>query len=154
VMSFLGAGHDLHTITEKSSGAVRVNIPRDAPGGPYELVLNRPGEYTIFSNLHAPMALYAPEEWTPPVLNPPVKIFFRLPENVKEGKIFFEKETVLFTPEGKAFNEGLKLKDWVALPADKPGLWSFESIDAGLVKTENLPGFFAMGDSSFYMEKP
>ncbi len=154
VMGHIWAGHDLHTITEKSSGVVKVNIPRDAPGGPYELVLNRPGEYTIFSNLHAPMALYAPEGWIPPVLNPPVKIFFRLPENVKTGRIFLEKETVLFTPEGKAFNEGLKLKGWVELPEDKPGLWSFESIDAGLVKTENLPGFFAMGDPSFYMEKP
>ena len=154
VMSFLGAGHDLHTITEMSSGAVRVKIPRDAPGGVYELVLNRPGEYTIFSNIRAPLTLYAPEGWTPPILNPPVKVFFRLPENAKESKIFFEKETFVFMPDGKTFNEGLKLKGWVELPADKPGLWSFESIDAGLVKTENLPAYFAMGDPAFYVEKP
>ena len=145
------AGHDLHTVTEKSNRVTRVNIPRDAPGGVYEIVINEPGVYSVFSDLYAPLVLYAPEGWTPPGMNPPVRTYFGV--SGKKGKIFFEKETSLFMPGGKAFKEGEKLSGWVELPGDSEGLWSFESVEPGMVKTENLPGFFAVGDPALYMER-
>ena len=38
------------------------------------------------------------------------------------------------------------------LAGSEPGLWRFESGDPGLVRVENLPGFFAMDDPEFYLE--
>jgi len=152
VLRYPWAGHDLHSVTEESSGVVKVDIPADAPGGVYELEVNKEGAYSVFTDKNTPLALYAPGGWTPFSMCPPVKIYFNVPEGTVNGRIFFEKEVRLFTPDGGAFNGGENFSGWVKLPADKFGLWSFESIEPGKVKTENLPGFFSMGSPDFYME--
>jgi len=144
--------HDFHTITEKNFGSIKVRIPKNAYGGVYEVIVKDPGVYSVFSDRHTPLSLHAPGGWMPPRLNPPVRTFFRVPEGVDNGKIFFGKKTSLFQPGGKAYREGMQLSGWVELPGDQPGLWSFESIDAGEVKTENLPAFFAINDPGFYLE--
>ena len=72
--------------------------------------------------------------------------------SIEKGKIFFEKKARLYTPDTEKFDGGKEVSGWVEIPKDKPGLWSFESIDAGIVKTENLPGFFSFADPNFYME--
>ncbi|HNS32091.1 MAG TPA: hypothetical protein PKN36_03850 [bacterium] len=155
VLRYIFMGHDLHRITEEqrgSSGVVKVNIPKDAPGGVYELELNKKGEYTVLTDKHEPLSLFAPGGWTCPPMNPPVRVYFNVPEKTENGRIFFEKETRLFTPEGEPYQNGEAVFGWVEKLQEKPGLWSFESIDPGKIKTENLPGFFSMGTPDFYME--
>jgi len=146
------AGHDLNTVTERSNKVTRVNIPKDAPGGTYELVINDPGDYSIFSDRFTPLVLHAPDGWTPPKMNPPVRIYFRAGEKKSAGRIFFEKGVRLFMPDGTSFKNGESVAGWVDIPEEAEGMWSFESIEPGMVKTEKLPGFFAMGDPAFYME--
>ena len=147
------SGHDLHTVTERSDGVCNISIPKDAPGGVYEFVINHPGYYSIFTDKHTPLALHSTESWNPLPMNPPVRIYFNVPKDTDKGRIFFEKNTRLFTPNGEAYNDGKEVFGWVEVSKNTSGLWSFESIDPGLVKTENLPGFFSFSDPAFYMEK-
>lgn len=152
--NLIWSGHDLHTVTEQSDHTSKVMVPKDAPSGLYELLINTPGKYTIFSDRYTPLVLYAPEGWIPPKMVPPVKIGFRLPEGVKDGKISFEKDVNLFTPDGKPFNKGEAVGGLIELSAEKPGVWIFESIDSGKVKGYNIPPFFSMGNIGLYTQKP
>jgi hypothetical protein len=81
-----------------------------------------------------------------------VAAYFRVPEGAPGKRIHFENATRLFDPDGKPFRGGERLSGWVDLPDSRGGLWSFASMEPGLVKTENLPGFFAMGGPELYME--
>ena len=152
VLRYIWMGHDLHSIEEKSFGVTKIRIPKDAPGGDYELEIVNSGEYSIFTDKHIPLALYAPEGWKPPIMNPPAKVFFNVPEGTEKGRIFFERETNLFTPAGELYEKGVEAFGWVEIPKDKPGLWSFESINPGKVKVEKMPTFFSMESPDFYME--
>jgi hypothetical protein len=145
-------GHDLHSVTEKSNNVASVKIPKDAPGGVYELKILNTGVYFIALDKYTPLSIYAPEGWATVPMNPPVRVYFKLPENTEKGRIFFQKKTSLFTPTGEPFKEGAEFTAWVDLPSDMPGLWSFESIDAGDIKTENIPPFFSMGNPDLYLE--
>ena len=150
VFGHIWAGNDLHTITEKSYGVFNINIPKDAPGGLYELEINGKENFVVFTDRHTPLVIYAPDGWTPPALTPPLKISFRVQKGVENGKIFIEKGGTLFMPNGELFNDGKKMKGWVELPSNSPGLWALESVDSGLIKTENMPSFFAMGNQDLY----
>ncbi|MBI3945198.1 MAG: hypothetical protein HY321_04715 [Armatimonadetes bacterium] len=145
------AGHDLYRITQSSAGYARAHIPKDAVGGVYEIVSRRTGGYSVFCDRRAPLAIYAPNGWRPAPMDPPAPVYFRVPAD-GAGRISFEKPARLFTPSGAPFRGGDPLTGWVDLSGAEAGLWRFESRDAGLVGTENLPGFFAMGDAAFYIE--
>jgi hypothetical protein len=155
-MEYTWAGQDLYSIVEtrKEYGirVIRVRIPKDAPGGIYELIFTVPGDYTVFPEENIPLSFYAPQGWTPVKMNPPVKSYFRVPENAGGAKISFQRGAVLFMPDGTPFKNGQVLRGWVELPADKPGLWSFEGVDPGKVEIEKLPGFFTMGNPALYVE--
>jgi len=125
-------------------------VPKDAPGGVYEVELARSGEHSVFADQRLPMALHAPEGWRMVPLNPPLRVYFRVPE--AGGRVFFENSTRVYLPSGEAFRDGQELSGWVDLPGADAGLWGFESRDPGLVQTEGLPGFFALGDPEFYLE--
>ena len=153
VLRYIWMGHDLHTVEDRSYGVTSIDIPKDAPGGIYELEIKGKGDYSVYTNRYAPLSIYAPEGWTPMNMLPPVRDYFNVPEKTEKGRIFFEKETVLFTPEGTPFNDGKALFGWIDIPSEKTGLWSFETIDTGKVKTENLPPFFNMGSPDLYTEK-
>lgn len=140
------------TKREYRIAVAELNAAKDGPAGTYEIKLKEPGNYSIFADKAIPLSLYAPEGFIAESMNPPVKTYFRVPQGVQEPKVFFQKGAFLFTPDGEAFKDAQQLTGWITLPQDKPGLWSFESIDPGKVQTENLPGFFAMGDPAFYME--
>ena len=64
--------------------------------------------------------------------------------------MFFETAGKVFAPDGKPFQEGKPLRGWVALPADQPGLWSFESSQNQLVRLRNAAPFFAVGAPDLY----
>ena len=144
-------GHDLHEICEKSSGIAKIKVPVDAPAGLYEVEIEEEGAYSVFANSLVPLALYAPGGWKPLRMNPPVRTYFRVPGGKEGGgRIFFEKKTSLFNPDGELFGKGLW--GWVEIPPGKPGLWGFESVDPGKVKTDKLPAFFTMGAPGLYAD--
>lgn len=144
------AGQDLHRVTETSGGKALVRIPRDAPGGVYEIVSGREGDHVVFADWRVPLAVYAPGGWRPAAMRPPVPVFFRVPES--GGRIILENGARLFLPSGEPFRGGEELSGPFELPGTEAGLWRFESVDPGLVSVEGLPGFFSMGDPAFYLE--
>jgi len=166
------AGKDLHQVRQISGGVSHVRIPKDAPGGLYEVVMTDPalvgeevrlveqrpivqtgkGAKTVIADGRAPMVLHAPNGWQPARLRPVPGVYFNLPEGTREGRITFEGSARLFSPGGVPFKGGKPLRGSVPLPADRPGLWSFETVEAGTVRGEGFPPYFAMGDPEFYFD--
>ena len=130
-------------------GSAKMRIPKDAPPGDYEILFTRKGSHFALADRPTRMVLYAPDYWLPTLAQtPPMRYYFSLPRNAKGAQILFEGSARLFTPDGKPAFGGRAMHGWVSLPADKPGVWSFEVVRNMLVRVRNLPPFFAMGDKS------
>jgi len=142
--------------TEEYWGVMRVFLPKDIDEGAYEVVPLREGAVFAMANGRHPLVVHAPKYFRPaPVQQRPfAKVFFKAPEGARDAGIFFEGSAVLFEPDGAPFADGKALKGWVELPADKPGLWSFQPMENWLVGVRNLPPFFAFGDPDHYFEPP
>ena len=153
----------------------RVTIPKEAPGEAYEIVPMHRGEQWVTAEVtkpevlqlepagriwtqphtwtgRAPLVLHAPEGWqTHPA---PARVYFKAPEDARDGRIFFSEPTRLFTPDGDIFGQEAR-QGWIELPPDTPGLWSFEiGGDSRVVEVENLPPFFAFDKPESYFEPP
>lgn len=147
-------GGDLTRVTQRSAGAAAARVPKDAPAGCYGIVPAAFGEHFVMASAPAPMVLHARNYWSLPELAPAPRIHFRLPEGSAGAQIFFEGRARLFEPAGNACGDTNGVRGWVDLPADKPGLWSFEPIENRLVRGRNFPPFYAFGDPSGYFEPP
>ena len=131
-------------------GRTQVLIPMEAKNGVYEIVSSETSRsHVAMADEVTAFVIRAPEYWRPfPAETPPRRVFFGVPKGEKEGRIFFERPARLYDPEGKPF--GGDVKGWASLPPDKPGTWSFQLTERGLVKVENLPPFFAMRSAERY----
>jgi len=146
-------GLDLLKVNEISTGAVEIRIPKDAPGGVYEIEPSAQGTHFLLCSSTAPTVLHAPGYWRPwPKEDPPVRVHFNVPEDSEDGRIFFEREVRLSDPAGDPVGDGEPVQGWVSLPADKPGVWSFLPASGGLVKVANLPPFFAMAAADAWFD--
>ena len=145
-------GPDLTRIWGGSTLAERIRIPKDAPKGAYEIIPKHSGIHFIVADSKVPLVIHAPEGWYPLGLRPQVKVYFKVPEGSQDVQIYFEGSARLFDPEDNLFRNGEVIQGIVDLPTDKPGLWSFEAVDNGLVRVNNLPPFFAIADSKHYFE--
>lgn len=141
-------------VDEEMGGSVRVLLPKDADGGAYEIRFSEPSTATVMANGRFPLVVYAPEYFRPfpKIQNPFAPIYFQVPEGENDGRIFFEGSAKLFDPDGEPYLDGAELQGWVKLPADKPGLWSFQPVKNWLVRVRNLPPFFAFDDPSSYFD--
>jgi hypothetical protein len=141
-------------VDEELGGSVRVLLPKDADGGAYEIRFSQPSTAAVMASGCFPLVVYAPEYFRPfpKIQRPFAPVYFRVPEGEKDGRIFFEGSARLFDPSGKPYQDGTELQGWVTLPADKPGLWSFQPVKNWLVSVRNLPPFFAFGDPASYFE--
>lgn len=131
-----------------SSGYGQIVLAEDTPPGPFRIQAS-----SLRADARVPMMLLAPNYWRPDPQTPAPPIYFRVPEQTQQPRIFFETETSLTDPDAKPFGHG-KVRGWVELPADRPGLWSFRMPEPGMVKAQNLPPLFAMGDAAFYKDTP
>ena len=132
-------------------GSASVAIPKDCPAGDYEILPFRRGVQFAIADAKRPMVFHAPKYWAPTLLQaPPARVFFGLPKNSRDARIFFEGSAVLFGPDGRPAFDGKPRRGWTDLPPDKPGVWAFEIREDGLVRVRNLPPFFAMGDKAHY----
>ncbi len=157
---------------------MRVNVPKEAPGESYatnplhhgdqyvaaiitrpELLHQEPAgrrgvqEYTWEGHISA--VLSAPQGWQTTRAPDHTRVYFNVPEESRGAGIFFSTPTALFTPLGTPFNAGEEAGGWVELPANQPGLWSFElGADSKWVEVRNLPPFFAFGDPVHYFTPP
>jgi hypothetical protein len=157
----------LHLDERPAGGSGRgsgvLSIPKDLPESEktFEIILPSSSNLTdsssglVLADSRIPMVLYAPGYWAPACpQSPPLKYYFNLPKDSKNARIFFEARAKLFDPSGALFgasgtNE--TVHGWIDLPADKPGLWAFESAEAKkIIRVRNLPPFFAAGDSNNY----
>ena len=121
-------------------------LPKDMREGVYRLSFTGTGDHHHFASRRVPFVFYAPKYWRPlPPQRPAARYYFRLPPESRDAQVFFEGFTRLYDPSGVRFGAP-KAHGWVDLPADKPGLWSFEPIDYKIVRTRNVPPFFAVRD--------
>ena len=141
-------------IDEFLGALFRVLIPKDADQGEYEITTAVRGTAFVMTNGRYPLVVYAPRYFrpSPKNQNPFTRIYFKLPKGEKEGQVFFEGSAKLFDPKGKPYGDGKPIQGWVTLPADKPGLWSFQPMVNFLVRVRNLPPFFAYRDPAYYFE--
>lgn len=155
---------------------MRVNIPKEAPGEIYALRPLHHGHHYVVAVAtrpevlqtepqgrgwtqpyewtgRAPLVLHAPKGWR--TESTPVAVYFNVPETATAPRIYFSEPTALFLPDGTAFADGNGVSDWVALPANQPGLWRFET-SAGPrdIDVENLPPYFAFDDPATYFVPP
>jgi hypothetical protein len=143
-------GPDLTRIWGGSALADRIRIPKDAAKGVYEILPAHCGIHFVVANSRASLVIHAPSGWRPLVLRPPVKVYFDVPEGVRNAQIHFEGSARLFEPGDNPFQNGELMHGCVDLPNDSPGLWSFGAVDNGLIQVNNIPPFFAMGDPGHY----
>jgi len=141
-------------VDEEVGGSVRVLLPKDADGGAYEIRFGEPSTAAVMANGRFPLVVYAPEYFRPfpKIQNPFAPVYFQVPEGETGGCIFFEGSAKVFDPDGQPYLDGAELQGWVTLPADKPGLWSFQPVKNWLVCVRNLPPFFAFGDPTSYFD--
>ncbi|MDP6114539.1 MAG: hypothetical protein QGG53_21970 [Planctomycetota bacterium] len=145
------SGMNLCRVSSTSSGAVTVRVPKDAPEGDYEIVPSTPGSHFALAHARVPLVVHAPDYFRPmPPQAPPVRWYFQVPENSRNGRILLESAASLFSPDGRPWADGKPVSGWIDLPSDKPGLWSFEATGYRLVAVRNLPPFFAAEDPKSY----
>jgi len=147
-------GGGLNQVTQRSTEAASVRVPRDAAEGAYAIVPAAHGEHFVIAAQRVPMVLYAPNYWALPEIAPVQRIYFKLTSECRDAQIFFEGAARLYDPAGLLVGETEGQRGWVDLPTDRPGLWSFEPISNRLVRGRNFPPFFAMGSPDFYFEPP
>ena len=129
------------------SGSIRVSIPKDAPPGDYEVQPGRNGSVFAVAESMIPLVFYAPGYWLPTLRQvPPERYYFSVTAGTTGAEIFFEGAAKLYEPGGTQAFGGKSLRGWTKLPADRPGVWSFEPVKNMLVRVRNLPPFFSVGD--------
>ena len=145
----------MNYVCEKGDGSALVCVPKDAPDAAYRL-FRRPaeGEFFAFCHSKTPMVVHVPSYWVPLPRRqrPPLRVYFKVPEQAAAAQIFFEGSARLYDPDGIALRDADPQHGWVDLPGGKPGLWAFEPVDNRLVRVRNLPPFFAFCDPANYFE--
>jgi PcRGLX-like protein central beta sandwich domain/PcRGLX-like N-terminal RIFT barrel domain/Carbohydrate family 9 binding domain-like len=149
------AKQPFNSLREKSSRVASVYLGKDTYKGSFKVTPQVDGVYFALAHSNVPMVVHAPAYWKPmPTAQPNIRWYFRLPEKSRDAQIFFEGSAIVFDPEGKKLDNGRPQQGWVNLPADKPGLWSFEAVVNMLVKARNFPPFFAPGDPKRHFVPP
>lgn len=154
-------------------GFARIEIPYDAAGGVYELDLVRDGDYLVLAagaqatfqpeprfgsgpdlspaGGRVPMMLFAPEG-LPTSVGVAPRFYFKVRAEDTGAAISFEGSAIAFDPDGKPIAGGEPRTGAVKL--FRTGLWSFQPVEAGLVRTHNFPPFFAVEDPALYFDPP
>jgi len=139
-----GLGQGLNQVRELSMGFTDVEIPKDSAEGAYEVMPGVGDGWLVLTHSDAKLVVYAPRYWKPALdFAPPVRWYFELPKDAPGAGIFFEGSARLFDPGGQPAFGAEAQHGWVDLPAEQPGLWSFEPVVNQLVRVRNLPPFFA-----------
>ena len=147
------SGMNLTRMVEASNGVVSLRIPKDAPEGAYEIVPDRLGTHFALCHSRAPLVVHAPRFFRPsPPQAPPVRWYFRVPEDAADAQVLFEAPTRLLDPQGKPWPGDEPVSGWIDLPSDRPGLWSFAARSSYTVAVRNLPPFFAAESPDHYFE--
>ena len=150
------SGQEFNRLVQSSNGVARVRIPKDSAPGAYEIIPPAGGRFFAMAHSKVPFVLHAPMYWKPqPKSAPAYQWYFRLPEDSRDAQILFEGSGRLFDPDGQPFGGDEPLRGWIDLPADKPGLWSFQPVLNQLVRVRNVAPFFSTDpDTHFVPEIP
>jgi hypothetical protein len=139
-------GPDLSRMWGGSEAAEHIRIPKDSPGGVFEVIPAAAGVHFVVADSRVPMMINAPSGFTPLQLRPPMRLYVAVPAGARNPRIYFGGSAVLFDPAGAPFRGGAALRGWVRLAGQAPGAWSFEPRERGLVKVAGLDPCFALGD--------
>ncbi len=152
--------------------AARVNIPKDAPGEDYEIIPLHPGTQWVAAQVtpptvlqteprgrgwtqsytytgRVPMVVHAPNGWLSAPA--PARVYFEIPAGADAPRIRFSEPTQLFAADATPFADGNPISGWIELPANQPGLWSFQ-LDGTVqeIEVDGVPPYFAFDDPVLY----
>lgn len=152
-------GLDLVGISQNSDGnpaeglhAVKIVFPKDAPGLVYRIAPQGRGRQFAVAESNTPLVFHCGGYWNPSEFRPAYRYYFKIPENARNPSLFLEGTARFFAPGGEPWGEGRTLGGMVALPAGRPGLWSFEPVEPGLAKASGFPPFFAMNSADSWFD--
>ena len=112
-------GLDLNRVDSDSNLNSRIELPKDAPEAAYEISTSGDDQQLLRTDARVPLVLHAPGYWQPaPPQDPPIRWFFRVPEDAEGAAIFCEGATRLFDPSGKPYPDATPQRGWVNLPKD------------------------------------
>lgn len=151
---------------------LRINIPADDNPGIYHLSLY-PSERSLvsaslsdageasygiyaFADRLLPMVVYAPDGWQPAPgerETPRMPVFFKVPQSTQQAILHTSGSILLKTPDGAPYPvSGEPVQGDVVLPADQPGLWSFQVVEDGLIQCSGslLPIFATRNPNAWF----
>lgn len=147
-------GLDLLKIDQWSDGipfdggyAMELVVTKDAPETVYRVTPELGGNQFAVANGNIPLVFRCEGYWRPSSFRPAYRYYFQVPKGASEPSIFLEAPTLLYQPDGSAWNGGKPVKGRVQLPSETPGLWALEPVEAGLIRTANIPPYFAMNSA-------
>lgn len=144
------AGQDVHEIHYISGGQILITVPKDAPGGVYEIAPAKRGEQFMLADPGTPLVFMATSYWQPFSLRPEVPVYFALTDDTRDAALFLEGSGYLFDPQDRPFADGQAVSGWVDLPDGAAGIWTLLPQQNGLIRARNFPPFFTMGDKRFH----
>lgn len=144
-------GLDLVKIEQRSDAipfdgahAIKLTVAKDSPETVYRVTPELGGSQFAVAEGLIPLVFRCDGYWRPASVRPAARYYFQVPKDAKEPMIFLEAPTLLYQPDGKAWGEGKPVQGKVSLPAETPGLWSLAAVEPGLIRTRNIPPYFAM----------
>jgi len=133
-------------------GAIEIVIPKDAANVVYRInPLLRGNQFAIADSV-VPLVFRTDGYWRPSTLRPGYRYYFQIPESAADPAIFVETATLLYQPDGSAWQDGKLFHGNVALPPDMPGLWSLQPMETGLIKGINVPPYFSVNSAEAWFD--
>lgn len=149
-----GEGLEVTDITGSNSGfgsVARVSLTTAARAGDYLIIPAEPGPLFALADSSVAMVLIQPGFWEISATDPALQVFFQLTGDNQQARLYLEKNATIRDPDGEVFGEADGERGWISLPADQPGLWSFQ-MSGGRVSLEGAPPVFAFETPERYFK--
>jgi hypothetical protein len=138
---------------------VKIKIPKDAPKGTYEILLNRIGNYRFFSDKTTPTVIHTNNNF---ILSANreldrklKKYYFQVPTNTINAQIIVDRPTLIYQPNGELLTVTPQT-GIINIPNNVRGIYSLETqsqdkiTDCGSIKTVGFDTYFSTDKDFLY----
>ena len=146
--SEIWSGTDLNQVMEYSTkfddqkSLVKIRVPKDAPGGIYEIILNRVGNYKVFSDRKTFMALSTTSNFAAKGK----KIYFQVPS---QGQLIVSAPTLVYKPNGELLTTTPQ-SGIINLPPNVRGIYSLDTEMGCNIEVKGFQTYFTTERESLF----